>query len=165
MSPARRHECLIPLSREHHYALVVCLHIRQELGREHPDPFSLRSRAETTVRFFHGDLKIHFDTEEKVLFPVMQGMPRAADLVREMYAEHQEIENLAMALRRLGSEHLATSLARFAELLETHIRKEERSLFPIFEQHALPKVAEQGAWEIEERIGLALQPRHPELLK
>ena len=165
MSSNRRHDSLIPLSREHHYALVVCLHIRKELVKDPPDPSSLHNRAEMTARFFQSDLKIHFETEEHVLFPVMQGMPGSVDLVCEVCAEHCELEHLAAALQRQGSEHLPASLSRFAELLETHIRKEERSLFPLFEKYAAPKIAEQVAWGIEERIGLALQPRHPELLR
>jgi len=165
MGTARRHDSLIPLSREHHYGLVVCLHIQQAIGREPTDIPSLRTRAESTVRFFQGDLAVHFETEETVLFPAMQGMPGAGSLILELAEEHREMECLIRKLRETDNGHLTATLAQFANLLELHIRKEERSLFPIYEQYITQKVSEQVAWEIEARIGLALQPRHPELLK
>ncbi len=165
MGTAKRHDSLIPLSREHHYGLVVCLHIRQAIGNGPPDIPSLRTRAELTVRFFQGDLAVHFETEEKVVFPAMQRMPGAGTLILELTEEHREMECLIRKMRETGNGHLAAILAQFADLLELHIRKEERSLFPIYEQYITPKVAEQVAWEIEARIGLALQPRHPEFLK
>jgi len=74
-------------------------------------------------------------------------------------------EWVATIVRNMHNGHIAAILAQFAGLLELHIRKEERSLFPIYEQYITQKVSEQVAWEIEARIGLALQPRHPELLK
>ena len=165
MGAGKRHDSLIPLSREHHYGLVVCLHIHQATGRESPDISSLRSRGESTVRFFQSDLTVHFETEEQVLFPAMHGMPGAGTLILELIEEHREMEHLVRKLRENGNGPIAGTLEQFADLLELHIRKEERSLFPIYDQYVMAKVAEQVGWEIEARIGLALQPRHPELLK
>ncbi len=165
MSSTKRHESLIPLSREHHYSLVVCLHIHQGLGKEPVDPLWVQARAEAVRHFFAGDLKMHFETEEQVLFPAMLNLPGAAHLIHELIEEHRKIENLTVELQHTEEARLATPLAHFADLVEAHIRKEERSLFPIFEQHVTPMMAEEIGWEIEERIGLALQPRHPELLR
>jgi hemerythrin-like domain-containing protein len=53
----------------------------------------------------------------------------------------------------------------FADTLEAHIRKEERELFPIYEQQASPETIVRVERAIFSLIGSATQPRNPELLR
>jgi iron-sulfur cluster repair protein YtfE (RIC family) len=161
----RRHESLIPLSREHQYALLMCLRIRQDVAKPPTDADRLRQRAAAVVQFFDEELTLHFKAEEELLFPAMRGWPEAARLIGELQQEHRELESLIEGLRRTSAASLADRLAQFAQLLEAHIRKEERALFPIFEQQASAELSRRLGQEIVETIGLALQPKHPELLR
>ncbi|HMX30156.1 MAG TPA: hemerythrin domain-containing protein [Blastocatellia bacterium] len=165
MKPARRHESLIPLSREHHYALMLCLRIHRGLKTHQDDSAWLQSKAENVIRFLASDLIPHFQAEEEVLFPAMQPCDGATALLRELLAEHREMERLAAGLRQCEAGLLAAQLNAFADLLEAHIRREERELFPLFEQQVTPEMAQQIGQGIIRLIGQAEQPRVPELLR
>lgn len=165
MKSARRHESLIPLSREHQYALMLCLRIHRGLKLHQDDLAWLRDKAETVIRFFTSDLMPHFQAEEEVLFPAMQSCVEATALLCELLAEHRELERMVAGLRDVETELLAARLNAFADLLEAHIRREERGLFPLFEQQIAPEVAQQIGQGITRLIGQAEQPRDPELLR
>jgi iron-sulfur cluster repair protein YtfE (RIC family) len=162
--PARRHESLIPLSREHQYALLLCLRIHRRLpGRTH-DIDRLRTRAGKTIRFFEEELTVHFRAEEQVLFPAMSKLSGVGEIIGELLAEHRNLESLVDSLRAVEGGSLAQALAEFADMLEAHIRKEERTLFPIYEQLAPAEVKSAVEQGILLLIGSASQPGHPELL-
>ena len=72
---------------------------------------------------------------------------------------------LAAGLRQCEAGLLAAQLNAFADLLEAHIRREERELFPLFEQQVTPEMAQQIGQGIIRLIGQAEQPRVPELLR
>jgi len=57
------------------------------------------------------------------------------------------------------------TLKEFADALEAHVRKEERELFPIYEQQASRETTARVERAILSLIGSASQPRHPELLR
>jgi hemerythrin-like domain-containing protein len=160
---SRRHESLVPLSREHQYGLLLCLRIHRGLPEKAADASWLEKKAAQTVEFFKGDLAAHFAAEEEVLFPAMREIPEAAALIAELLAQHREIESLARALEPSEEDSLPGTLKRFADLLEAHIRKEERELFPIYERAAAPVVTEAVGRGVRQFIGEALKPKHPEL--
>jgi iron-sulfur cluster repair protein YtfE (RIC family) len=164
VSKARRHESLIPLSREHHYGLMLCLRINRGLPAHSEEAAWLQSKAQQATKFFEDDLTQHFEAEESVLFPSMQGIPAAILLMDELLLEHRELEELVRRLREADVKELAGLLTEFATLLESHIRKEERILFPIYEREVAPDVAARVEREILSVIGTAIQPKHPELL-
>ena len=60
MKTGRRHESLIPLSREHQYGLLVCLRIHRGMENHRADLDWLSDRAEKVIRFFESDLRMHF---------------------------------------------------------------------------------------------------------
>jgi iron-sulfur cluster repair protein YtfE (RIC family) len=162
--PARRDESLIPLSREHQYALLLCLRIHRRLPAHNHDIDWLRTRADKTTRFFDEELTLHFHAEEQVLFPAMSRLSGAPETIKELLAEHRRLEALVNSLRdERGS--LAQSLTEFADMLEAHIRKEERALFPIYEQQATAETKSTVEQRILSLIGSASQPKHPELLE
>lgn len=165
MKSARRHESLIPLSREHQYALLLCLRVHRGLAAHQDDPAWLRNQAAKVVCFFASDLTPHFQAEEEVLFPAMQHCAEATALLRDLLTEHREMERQVATLRQYETGRLAERLKAFADLLEAHVRREERELFPLFEQHVTPNAAQQVGAEITQLIGRAEKPRNPELLR
>ena len=160
-----RHESLIPLSREHHYGLMLCLRIHRGLPLHCDDGAWVRAKAAQAVEFFSKDLAAHFKAEEDALFPAMQDFAGASTLLNELFSEHRELERLAEELGGTEVAQLADALARFADLLEAHIRKEERELFPLYEEQAGTDLAAEVARAIRNVVGDAMQPRDPELLK
>jgi hemerythrin-like domain-containing protein len=164
MKSARRHSSLIPLSREHHYALLLCLRIRRGAARHGEDLGWLRAKAADVARFFESDLRLHFKAEEEVLFPAMKEFSGAEELISELVVEHRRMEELIGQLQEADHEWLCRRLNEFADLLETHIRQEERRLFPLYEREVTPELASTVARGVTSLIGDAAQPRHPELL-
>jgi hemerythrin-like domain-containing protein len=165
MNPARRHESLIPLSREHHYGLMLCLRIHRGLPLRRHDEAWAREKAARAAQFFATDLAAHFKAEEEAPFPEMRGFTGASALLSELLTEHRKLEALAERLRGAEVAKLVDALGEFADLLEAHIRKEERELFPLYEKQVNPEVAAEVGREVKHIIGNAMQPSNPELLR
>ena len=162
---SRRHDSLIPLSREHQYALMLCLRIHRGLIEHDTDATWLQMKAGVAVRFFESELVTHFQAEEEVLFPAMRELSGAAPIIDALLAEHEQMRRLIDQLRQSEAGSLASTLKEFADTLEAHIRKEERELFPIYEQNASSEVTTRVERAIFNLIGSASQPRNPELLR
>ena len=145
-----RHPSLIPLSHDHHHGLALALRCRkQALGQIKPmGAAGLRERADEVVAFFTSNLVAHFRAEEEVLFPRLQSMaPQCAALIDALAAEHDLIRRLVEEIK--AGSGLAKLVFDLGDLLERHIRKEERELFPLFEEQV--DAAQQ------ESIGVELQ--------
>jgi iron-sulfur cluster repair protein YtfE (RIC family) len=162
---SRRHDSLIPLSREHQYALMLCLRIHRGLIDHKTDKKWLQMKAGQAVSFFEGELAAHFQAEEEVLFPPMRDLSGASRIIDELLAEHEQMRRLVDQLGQIDLTSISSTLKEFADTLEAHIRKEERELFPIYEQQASPGVIVMVERAILSLIGSASQPRHPELLR
>jgi hemerythrin-like domain-containing protein len=122
----KRAEALRALSRDHHQALAVALRLRRAGAQE---------AAEAQLGFLdfwreHGSG--HFRAEEEVLLPTFAEHgdgehPSVAQVLRQ----HGEIRHAALVLgRREGS---VPELNQLGELLDDHVRLEERTLFPLIE--------------------------------
>jgi len=136
--PAKRHPSLIPLSHDHHHGLVLAFRLREGLPRNRLPADKPQGQAEDAVRFFHDNLSAHFRAEEEVLFPAIRvQVPHAATMLDTLTTEHGEmraqVEILAQAAPDAAT--LQARLKAFADLLERHIRREERELFPLYEAH------------------------------
>lgn len=129
----KRHPSLVPLSHDHHHALVEA----RRLGRGADGEESER-RASTAgfLRFFSTETVKHFREEEERLFPALVGGDEAGgELLVRALLEHQRIHALVGRLERglAAGEANAASMRELAELLESHVRLEERRLFPLIE--------------------------------
>jgi iron-sulfur cluster repair protein YtfE (RIC family) len=151
MNSSRRHDSLIPLSHDHHHALVLCLRIHRGLEKQGGDEAWLRSMTEDTLRFFASDLTPHFKIEEEVLFPAMQRLAEAAELIGALLSEHRALEGCIELLRQTQVAGLEDRLRQFADLLKLHIRKEENQLFPLYEKATSQKLADTIGQEIRAR--------------
>lgn len=136
--PAKRHPSLIPLSHDHHHGLVLAFRLREGLPRNRLPSDNPQEQAEDAVRFFHDNLTAHFRAEEEVLFPAIRThVPYAATMLDTLTTEHGEMRAQVEFLSQASPDTatLQTRLKAFGDLLERHIRREERELFPLYEAH------------------------------
>jgi quercetin dioxygenase-like cupin family protein len=116
MSRMRRHPALVPLSHDHHHALVQARRLREQ-GM---------TAAPAFLRFFAAETLRHFRDEEELVFPLLEDEP---DELRQVLLEHQRIRALARRLR--GGEDVTRELG---ELLDGHVRLEEQQLFDLIQR-------------------------------
>ena len=136
---AKRHPSLVPLSHDHHHGLALALRCRKHaLGQLNPgDRDSVEDCAAEVDRFFQAALLPHFEAEEKVLFPALSGHGPWDATVRQLEKEHDVFRTQLSGRESGGADHgsaLRKFLFDFGDLLERHIRLEERELFPMFEK-------------------------------
>lgn len=130
----KRHPALVPLSHDHHNGLVQALRLRRAAAEG--DTARLEAAREF-VEFFRNEERVHLRDEEEELFPLflrhVQSQPAP---LRQARAQHMQLEGFARNLEiavAAGSVDQET-LAAAADLLDTHIRLEERQLFPLIEE-------------------------------
>lgn len=128
-----RDKNLIPLSHQHQRALALCVRI----DRAAPIPASDMAAWQAEVaQEFKSEISIHFAAEERILFPLARGFKELESLVEELLREHAELR--ARFARASELRLSSAELKQFAQMLSTHIRKEERQLFELLQQLANP---------------------------
>jgi hemerythrin-like domain-containing protein len=135
---ARRHESLIPLSHEHHDALLLAWRLRTgDLSKREPE-----LRPKHVSAFFEYRLINHLQLEEELLFPAFRAVLGVeATLIDVLLSDHRELRVKAAAIK--GGAH--EQVDSFCVLLERHIRTEERQLFVLAENRMKPaEMAELG---------------------
>jgi hemerythrin-like domain-containing protein len=132
---------LVPLSHQHQHALALCVRLDRAIQAGSVD---LESWQEEIHETFEHEIRVHFDAEEKIVFPVAGQFAKLQVVVAELRTEHEELRVLfaRAAQRELAVDHLQ----HFVEKLARHIRKEERELFEGM-QHEMDaaRLAEVGA--------------------
>lgn len=115
--PLKRHKALQPLSREHHHGLLLSWKIRAGFSKN-IEPERIKIYADW---FFKTHLTPHFEMEEQYVFPILE--PNN-DLVKKALADHKLLRYL------FEDDHIEMALSKIEEVLDAHIRFEERVLFP-----------------------------------
>lgn len=124
-----RTEALRDLSREHHEALVLARRARSAGSAD------VQTQCAHLLKRWATQFEPHFAREEQTLLPALAqaGHTAPVALALEQHA----------ALRRLV-EHLHTgdlqALAAWGEAMDTHVRYEERTLFPLAQTVLDPSV-------------------------
>ncbi len=127
----KRCAALTRLSREHHSALVLAKRAQGvDLENEAGTSRFMTQAFETFTR----ELEPHFLVEEAALLPALNGVGEHS-LVRRALTEHEELRQLALRFKSQD----ATGVHRFGELLEAHVRFEERELFARAEKLLTPE--------------------------
>ena len=124
-----RAPALVPLSRDHHEALIQALWLQRGAGRT---PAALRF-----LDFHRAELEGHMADEEDVVLPAAEPVdPAGAARIRQ---EHAEIRRFAAALEAAvgAGEDVTSTMVDLARLLHDHVRYEERVFFMAL-QAALP---------------------------
>jgi hypothetical protein len=112
-----RAPALVPLSRDHHEALVQALWLRRRAGSP--------PAASAFLDFFRAELEGHMADEEDVVLPASEGFdPAGAARIRD---EHRTLRRLAASLATGAA--VAEDMEALARLLHDHVRYEERVFF------------------------------------
>ena len=131
----KRHPALIPLSREHHHGLVQAVRLRRAAADG--DASARLAAAREFVEFFKSEERAHLRDEEEALFPLLlRHVSSQPAPLREARAQHVQLEGFARKLEVAVAAGIADreTLDAAGELLDSHIRLEERRLFPLIEE-------------------------------
>ncbi|HCY74748.1 MAG TPA: hypothetical protein DHV28_02420 [Ignavibacteriales bacterium] len=125
----KRHKALIPLSHDHHHGLLLAQLIKKNAPDYKGLPKDLNGKIKYTIDIYNSSLKQHFDDEEKILFPVIMGKNKLLEnLIYEIINEHRLLEKFIAELT--STKNQVELLDKIGKILDEHIRKEERDLFP-----------------------------------
>lgn len=123
-SPLKRHPALQPLSREHMSGLIQARNLQRSAdGGAH----ERQGAVDAFVRAWEGEIRAHFEDEERLLLP-LTGRPELRD---RLLTEHDVLRSLAERCRR-EPEAIASDgaiMGRIGRMLHDHIRWEERVFF------------------------------------
>jgi quercetin dioxygenase-like cupin family protein len=131
----KRHPALVPLSHDHHHALVHARRLRSAAAAD-ADP---AAAVAAFLEFFAAESVPHFREEEELLFPLVARSDEARPLVIQALLDHQALHALAQELR--DAPDLRAAMQTAAERLDSHVRLEERTLFPLIERLAGSQLA------------------------
>ncbi len=123
--PIKRNENIAKLSRDHHASLMFCWKLRHGIKFQ-IDP----ARMINYVDYFTANhLEPHFKEEEEILFAPLQDakVQRAID-------EHTIIKTTLQKIHQSSPENQMEELVHLADLIDAHVRYEERVLFPHLEK-------------------------------
>lgn len=128
----KRHESLVPLSRDHHFGLIMAQQLI--LGRAtNPRADWPTERAQQVPRllaFFESDLRAHFDIEEAHVFPAAgRDLADGGRQVQALLADHDAMRAMIRGFEADPVSELDERLPAFGHVLKAHIHKEERQLF------------------------------------
>jgi hemerythrin-like domain-containing protein len=114
------------LSREHHTALKLALHLKRAVASG--DEALIEEGCTHTAEIFDRELMPHFREEEQCLLPALEAAGGSAVVARTLI-EHRALQRLVRDMEIPDPD----VLQRFAELIAEHVRFEEQQLFPAAE--------------------------------
>ena len=128
----KRYESLVPLSRDHHFGLIMAQQLI--LGRAtNPRADWPTDRAQQVPRllaFFASDLRPHFEIEEAHVFPAAgRDLADGGRQVQALLADHDAMRAMIRGFEADPVSELDERLPAFGHVLKAHIHKEERQLF------------------------------------
>jgi quercetin dioxygenase-like cupin family protein len=129
----QRHPALVPLLHDHRHDLAPARRLRRDAGRREA---ARADAARAFLRFFAEDASAHFRDEEELLFPLVADEEAARPMLVRALVEHQQIRAL---VGRLAGQVAAGAadpglMRAIGRAVESHIRFEERELFPLLER-------------------------------
>jgi hemerythrin-like domain-containing protein len=124
IKPIKRSEHIVKLSKDHHLSLLFCWKIRNGL-KAAVEPVRI---IKYVAYFWQHHMKPHFMEEESILFA-----PVADDKVQQALDEHASITRQIKSLHA-AEEDIVARLSALADMVDDHVRYEERELFPHLEQ-------------------------------
>lgn len=125
----KRNENLKTLSWEHHDGLVVCFRLQQGLKSN----INYKEMAEYVLHTWNNVLKHHFWQEEQILSQKKNNTKKSSECITQMQDDHKKIREL---ITKIDNNSETKLIGEFAELLNNHIRFEERELFPLLENES-----------------------------
>ncbi|HRI26338.1 MAG TPA: hemerythrin domain-containing protein [Ferruginibacter sp.] len=128
----KRLEALAPLSRDHHQTLILAQLLKKGASAYKGLPVSAKGKITYAQEQFEKEIRNHFIKEEEVLAMATGCHESIHKLATGIKNEHRELAELFHSLGSAGDE---TAMHELGSKLEAHVRKEERELFPLLQQH------------------------------
>jgi len=131
----KRDKNLHPLSWDHHAALTSVVFTRKHI-KESASSLRLGQIAFEFAAFYESGLLPHFRHEEEWLLPrYLRHVPPTDSDVTRLLTEHLILHRLFLDLRDMVARKadLVAPLTALTDQLESHVRFEERELFPKIE--------------------------------
>jgi hemerythrin-like domain-containing protein len=122
----QRAEALKGLSREHHEALVLARHASATVTDSHSD--TARAQRHHLLERWAQQFAPHFALEEQTLLPALERAGHT-DVVAEVLMQHADLRQLVERLRQ--DDALTLALVAWGDAMDTHVRFEERTVFPL----------------------------------
>jgi len=151
IQPIKRSKQLAPLSREHHDGLLFAWKIKQGLENKTP----LEKLRRYSLWYWQQHIKPHFCQEEKILMPYM---PADHPMAKQLKEEHEHIRELVLSL---DAEADKRDFVILADLVNKHIRFEERELFVYLEELLTTEQLNKVYQELEQHPLTCNDPKSP----
>jgi hypothetical protein len=135
----KRSAALAPLSRDHHHALAAALRLRRA------DEESAAAAVAAFGEFWRSAGARHFEIEEELILPALSTGDDWARAVARVRSDHAAIRERAA---NLGDD--ARAARELGEILNDHVRFEERELFVLLEQRLPSDELARLGREVEE---------------
>ena len=151
--PLKRSRELRPLASEHHQALLIAFQLRKAIAGHAETagaPRDLDGLLALVRRFEQSVFLLHLDAEEDLL-----GRHLSPADARRLKDEHRQLREFLSEARSKRKEERRAPLLAFAELLDRHVRWEERELFPRCEERFSPELLADVGHALELRLAAA----------
>lgn len=129
----KRHEALAPLSRDHHGTLILAQLLKKNAPEYKGLPVTSKEKVSYAMQQFDQHIEKHFQQEEMMLDMVKNCHPEINELGIQIANEHKQLKALFLLLD--NADDLEKIMDELGNALEAHIRKEERVLFPLVQEH------------------------------
>jgi iron-sulfur cluster repair protein YtfE (RIC family) len=151
----KRNPALHALSHDHHQGLILAQQLKKGAPQYKGMPSTSEDKKDYTISFYKTELVKHFQDEEVILFPAVRNKNDELDKqIAEIVSEHRKMETLVCELEKTN--HLEDVLDELGNLLEKHIRTEERELFVEIEK----SLSEEELVSIADRLSLSRQNKN-----
>ncbi len=128
----KRHPSLIPLSRQHHGALLLAQLLKMAAPDYKGMPADAEGKTRYALEFYNTDLLPHFAAEESV-FEKIKNVDSVLDKhLQEVIEEHHLLRSLFEGLAGHAADTNYQDV--IGQALEKHVRREDRELFPMIER-------------------------------
>lgn len=133
----KRHNALVPLSKEHFSHLVFAKRLREgkpeKIESNWPENSDEKKLILQTKEYFIIDMLHHFELEEQEVFPFykmyIEDNSPEKELLDFILEHHQIVKQKIQSIESLQGKELLSKLKEIGIDIEEHIRKEERQLY------------------------------------
>jgi hypothetical protein len=141
----KRHPALVPLSRDHHHALVLARQLRRA------EAANAGEAAHAFLAHWMEEERLHFRLEEEVLLPAYaaHGDPEHPAVIRTLL-DHMEIRR---DVERLAAGPEPQLLHELGARLADHVKLEVQELFPLIERTVPEPALEALGERLREHAG------------
>ena len=154
----KRHEALQSLSRDHYVGLTLAMRLirgkPENLKSNWPPNNNPKLQAQQAIQIFEKDLYDHFKEEENILFDKAKSFLQENEgkgFLERVLTQHDEFYKLFQELDQGSEDIIKERLVYTGELLDNHVRIEERDLFPVIEKFTPEHILNELGEELKQR--------------